>query len=249
MKHDFFSGHADHYARYRPHYPSALFQFLAAKSPGRTLAWDVATGNGQAAVQLARLFDTVYASDLSSQQLQHAVQCPNITYRHEVAEHCSLPYQSVDLITVATGIHWFQLDAFFEQVQRVLKPGGICAAWGYALSHITPEIDEIMVDVAYRRLRDYWPAPTKLNWEDNYRSLQMPYPELEWPGFEAVAEYTLDDLLNYLFSWSAVQEYIKKNGSNPLEEIEDTLMQAWGTESTIRTVRWPLHGKLCRKFG
>lgn len=247
MKHDFFSGHAHHYAQYRPHYPVELVQFLAAQSPGRTLAWDVATGNGQAAVQLAAFFDTVYASDLSEQQLQHALQRENITYRHELAEHCSLPGRCVDLVTVATGIHWFQLDAFFEQVQRVLKPGGICAAWGYAHSHISPAIDRIMVDFAYTILLDYWPAPTRLNWEDQYRSLRMPYPELDWPPFEATAEYTLGDLLNYLFSWSAVQEFIKKHGNNPIEQIEDELGEAWGPEQVVRTIRWPLHGKICRK--
>lgn len=170
--------------------------------------WDVATGNGQAAVELAGLFDRVYASDVSAQQLEHAVHHPGITYRHEVAERCSLPDRSVDLITVATGIHWFQPDAFFEQVTRVLKPGGICAAWGYALSHISPEIDRIMVDFAYTLLRAYWPEPTRLNWEDQYRSIRMPYPKLEWPGFNAVAESTFEDLLNYVFSRSAVQKYI-----------------------------------------
>ena len=53
---DHFSGHAVEYAKFRPHYPDELFEYLALISPRHELAWDCATGNGQAAVGLARHF-------------------------------------------------------------------------------------------------------------------------------------------------------------------------------------------------
>ena len=50
---DHFSGHAGCYEAFRPTYPDALFEYLASLCPLRELAWDCATGNGQAAVPLA----------------------------------------------------------------------------------------------------------------------------------------------------------------------------------------------------
>ena len=59
---DHFSEHAQDYARYRPCYSPDLFDYLAAIAPTRRLACDGGTGTGQAAVELARLFDRVVAT-------------------------------------------------------------------------------------------------------------------------------------------------------------------------------------------
>ena len=69
---DHFSGHAACYQQFRPKYPDALFAYLASLCPGHGLAWDCATGNGQAAVALARYFSDVIATDLSAEQIEQA---------------------------------------------------------------------------------------------------------------------------------------------------------------------------------
>jgi methylase of polypeptide subunit release factors len=66
---DHFSGHAPDYARYRPGYPAALYDWLASQAPAQTRACDVATGNGQAAPALTRHFRQVIATDASEQKL------------------------------------------------------------------------------------------------------------------------------------------------------------------------------------
>ena len=63
-------------------------------------------------------------------------QAPNIEYQQAAAEHTGLPDSSVDLITVAQALHWFDLDAFYTEARRVLRPGGTLAAWTYTLGHI-----------------------------------------------------------------------------------------------------------------
>src|SRR5207302_8895398 len=60
------------YAEFRPDYPLALFEFIAASAAGHQLAWDCATGSGQAAVGLARHFDRVIATDVSREQISNA---------------------------------------------------------------------------------------------------------------------------------------------------------------------------------
>ena len=62
---DHFSAISDEYAAYRPRYPEGLFTTLAGAVPRHELAWDCATGTGQAATELARWFDRVVASDAS----------------------------------------------------------------------------------------------------------------------------------------------------------------------------------------
>src|SRR2546430_7765616 len=115
---DHFSGHAVEYAKFRPHYPDELFQYLASISPQHELAWDCATGNGQAAVGLARHFDRVIATDASAQQIESAEPNARISYQVAPAEASEIDSASVDLILVAQALHWFDLDAFFAEAQR-----------------------------------------------------------------------------------------------------------------------------------
>lgn len=135
---DHFSELAQAYARYRPSYPSALFSYLASVAPGREFAWDCGTGNGQAALALAEHFDRVVATDASAAQIAHAFAHERVDYRVERAEAVSLGDGSTDLITVAIAVHWFDLEAFYREVRRVLKAKGILAVWTYHLPMIEP---------------------------------------------------------------------------------------------------------------
>src|SRR5436190_1697754 len=103
---DHFSGHAADYAQYRPHYPNELFKYLAALPPNRDLAWDCATGNGQAAVQLAEFFAHVIATDGSEKQIANATAHPRVEYRVATAEESGLTSSSIALVVVAQALHW-----------------------------------------------------------------------------------------------------------------------------------------------
>src|SRR5690349_13363206 len=109
---DLFSIQAKDYAKYRPTYPPELFQFLSSLSKHRNKVWDVGTGNGQAAVELSKYFDNVYATDPSEKQINEAVHAPNIFYKVESAENPSV--HDIDLITVAQAFHWFKHEQFAE---------------------------------------------------------------------------------------------------------------------------------------
>src|SRR3954468_16477403 len=99
--HNHFSSFANRYADFRPHYPAALFDFLATLAPRDALVWDCAAGSGQATLDLAARFDQVIATDGSAQQITSAPQHPNIEYRVALAEQSPLPDASAGLITVA----------------------------------------------------------------------------------------------------------------------------------------------------
>jgi SAM-dependent methyltransferase len=243
---DYFSGHAGDYAAFRPHYPPDLFAWLAEQTPGHALAWDCGCGNGQAAVLLADYFTSVFATDPSAEQIAHAQLHPRVTYRVEAAEKSSLANASVDLITVAQAMHWFDMPAFFREVQRVLRPGAVLAVWAYGVHHLEPELDRI-VDHYYRDIvGPYWP-PERNHIDQEYRTIPFPYPERPTPSFVMTHDWTLAQLLGYIRSWSATKQYEKRVGGNPLEQILPDLERAWGDPQMPRRITWPVYLKVGRK--
>jgi ubiquinone/menaquinone biosynthesis C-methylase UbiE len=243
---DHFSRLALEYSLHRPQYPDALFEYLASVVPATNLAWDCGTGNGQAALQLAKFFRKVYATDASPDQIAQAVAHPKVEYRVQSAEKVTLESDVIDLVTVAIAVHWFNLDQFYQEVKRVLKPGGVLAVWTYHLPQIELAIDRI-IDTYYRSvLGEYWPERIRYL-EEKYETLPFPFQEFMPPNFEMRAQWDLNRLVGFLSSWSAVKRYIDRNGVHPMEEIWEQLNIAWGKEDLIREVRWKLYIRLGRK--
>lgn len=236
---DHFSAHAALYAQYRPHYPDELFQWIADKSPARQLVWDCATGNGQAATGLAKYFNRVIATDASDRQIAEAEDCPNIHYEVAGAEHAPLVDHAADAVTVAAAAHWLDLDLFYKEVRRVLKPGGLLALWAYTVCQITPEVQNIISHLYSDVIGAYWPVE-RHHVDVNYSDLAFPFVEIAAPQFDMRTDYTLEQLLGYLRTWSAVQRYITANGKDPLDTILPDLTKVWGDPAQSRTITWPI---------
>lgn len=242
---DHFSSQAPDYARFRPNYPAELFTWLAGIAPSRGTAWDCGTGSGQAAIGLAAHFACVFATDPSRKQLEHAEPHPRIDYRLAPAEVSLLDTASIDLVTVAQAIHWFDLDRFYAEAKRVLKPDGIIAAWTYTLLDVEAGIDELVSDYYRNVVGPYWPPERKMV-DDRYRSLPFPFDPVASPAFEIRTEWSLDDLLGYLGTWSATQAYVKATGIDPLSALGKRLAPSWPDPASRKILRWPLHMRVGR---
>ena len=242
---DHFSHQAGDYVRYRPAYPEALFEFLVKSTPEHELAWDCATGNGQAALGLAGHFDRIIATDPSQAQIRNAVPHKKIDYFVAPAEHTDIPPRSVDLITVAQALHWFHFDAFYEEVLRILKPQGALAVWCYGLSRINPDVDKVVHHYYRNIVGPYWP-PERHYIDEKYRTIPFPFVELPTPEFHMKAEWDMSELIGYLHTWSATQLFRQKNEQDPIDIVRRALARAWGPEHTRLTVRWPLYLRLGR---
>jgi SAM-dependent methyltransferase len=210
--------------------------WLGTIAPGTELAWDCATGNGQAAVELAQVFERVIATDASEKQVANAERHPRIEYRVATAENSGLESDSADLITVAQALHWFDLEKFYAEVRRVLKPRGVIAAAAYKLAIVSPAIDEVVNRYYSQIVGRYWPAERVL--VEKFEELPFPFGVIETPPFEMVAEWSVEQLLGYLRTWSATQRFMAAENRDPLEAVNQELVRAWGNE--VRRVAWPL---------
>ncbi len=235
---DHFSKQAADYAKFRPRYPQKLFEYLGSIAPNRGLAWDCGTGNGQAAVGLATVFDRVSATDASEKQIANAQSHERVEYRVTRAEKSDLESASIDLIMVAQALHWFDLDRFYAEARRVLKPKGVLAASAYNLLHVEPAIDEVINRYYYEVVGPFWPPERVLI--EKFEELPLPFSEIQAPSFEMIGQWNLEHLVGYLQSWSATQRFIAANRRDPLEQIIDELRRAWGNPQEVRTVLWPL---------
>lgn len=243
---DNFSGHAAIYARYRPTYPAALFEYLARIVPAHELAWDCGCGSGQAAVGVAEHFNRVIATDVSDPQVKHASRHQRVTYRIGPAERSGLGPCSVDLVTVAQALHWFDLAEFYGEVKRVLKPGGVFAAWCYHLTVITPAIDNLLTRYYDEIVGPFW-SPRVQFVNTHYRDIPFPFEELNPPSFTAEAYWNLEDVIGYLTSWSATQRFLEMRKYSPVDDVKEKLLAAWGDADSPRRVQWPLYLRLGRQ--
>ncbi len=242
---DHFSTRSTDYAAHRPGYPAALFDTLAALTRGHELAWDCATGNGQAARGLAAHYAQVLATDASEVQIAAAPAHPGIEFRVALAEASGLPDHCADLVTVAQAAHWFDLPAFYTEARRVLKPGGVLAIWCYERLSIEPTLDGI-VEAFYGDLLDpYWP-PERRHVEAGYRDLPFPFVELPAPELGMEASWTLDQLIGYFSTWSALKAYRRETGEDPLPALRESLAAAWISLASSKTIKWPLSVRLGR---
>jgi SAM-dependent methyltransferase len=244
---DHFSGVADAYAEHRPRYPRDLFAWLANLAPSRRLAWDCATGSGQAALGLAEQFEHVIATDASAAQIGVARPHPRVEYRVAPAESSGLAAQSADLVTVGQALHWFDRPAFYSETRQVLRPGAIVAVWTYGASVFgDPRADAVQRRFYSETVGPYWP-PERALVESGYRTIDFPFEEIPPPAFEMEAEWPLATFLGYVGTWSAVTRFRQERGFDPVAEFADELRPHWGNPESPRRIRWPLAVRVGRR--
>ncbi|MEO8399023.1 MAG: class I SAM-dependent methyltransferase [Ignavibacteriaceae bacterium] len=244
---DNFSKQSNEYLKYRPTYPIELFEYLSSLTKGHELAWDCGTGNGQAALSLTNYYKKVIATDPSEQQIKNAAIHPKITYKIERAEHTDLKENSVDLITVAQAIHWFNFDEFYAEAKRVLKSNGIIAVWTYALPLISKEIDEIVKDFHDNIVGEFWQYENQLVIEE-YAAVPFPFPQLSTPIFKIQKNLSLNDLLGFVNTWSALQRFIDAKGYNPIAKLEEKLSKFWSNADEEKVTDWRIILKVGRNI-
>lgn len=231
-RNDHFSRQAEGYSLYRPAYPKTLINFLLENADGRDRLWDAGTGNGQLARQLATDFTQVFATDHSANQLNFARGPENVKFIHCPSEKTPLPDNSIDMVTIAQAIHWFDRPAFYQEVRRVGKSGSKIAALGYGSLQIDG-LEEILAAFHSRTFGEFLSAERR-HVDEHYRNLYFPFPEVPCPEFRQSFVWDLPMLEGYFNTWSSVQKYIDKYAVNPVGALMRAIQDKLDGEMEVR---------------
>lgn len=240
---DHFSKQSSKYARYRPVYPQFLYDYVLSFVLENKVAWDCATGNGQVARVLSGYFEKVIATDASRNQLLNSVKKENIFYLESLAEYSGIKENTINLVTVAQALHWFDFEPFYNEVRRVARDRAIIAVWAYGLHEISTPVDRVIKHFYTDIVGNYWPKE-RIYIDERYFPIPFPFKVIKSPEFKMELYWDLSELTGYLYTWSSVQKFIQKNNRNPLNEIEDNLKISWGDEKEKKKIIWPLYFKL-----
>ena len=240
-----FSVGSKEYALYRPKYPDEIFEYLSSLCINHNRALDCAAGTGQAAIGLAKFFQKVNAIDISQEQLNNANREPNIEYSLSKAEHTCFPNLSFDLIVVAQALHWFNYNTFWGEVDRILQPGGVFAAWGYDWFSIDDKTDKIIEELILNPIAPYWSKKNEILWS-GYKKCGMPFDKINSPQFRIEKEIYPIELINYIKTWSAYKKYVAlKNNEYTIKKTLDKLNESWHT--TPKNMTMNLHVLIGKK--
>ncbi|KAL1813500.1 hypothetical protein ACET3Z_023565 [Daucus carota] len=252
---ELFIKQAKQYLATRPNYPQQLFQFIASKTPSHDLVWDVGTGSGQAATSLAEIYKKVIGTDTSPTQIELAPKLPNVEYKCTPSD-MSMAYldshiaakSTVDLVTVAQALHWFDNPGFYQQVKYVLKkPHGVIAAWCYTVPQVNEAVDAVFKPYYAVDVEPYW-DPARKKVDNEYRSIEFPFEPVDGLDdtgpfqFKTESLMSLGEYLMYLRSWSSYQTAKDKGVELLNDRVIEEFTRAWnqdGTES--KTVVFPVH--------
>ncbi|CAA3013426.1 methyltransferase DDB_G0268948 [Olea europaea subsp. europaea] len=252
---ELFIEQAKQYSETRPSYPQELFQFIASKTPSHDLVWDVGTGSGQAAASLAKVYKDVVGTDTSRKQLDFAAKIPNVRYlctppKMSISEieHTIALQSSVDLVTIAQAMHWFDLPTFYQQVKWILKkPNGVIAAWCYTVPEVDPQIDSVFGRFYSVDSGPYWEQERDLV-DLKYRTIDFPFEPVDGVDhtgpFEFKAEklMDLDGYFTYIRSWSAYQTAKGKGVELLTDAVLEDFKVAWNADGkSQKIVTFPVY--------
>ncbi|BBM03666.1 class I SAM-dependent methyltransferase [Microbulbifer sp. GL-2] len=233
--HKLFNDKSALYEGARPSYPSELFECLSNLSPSNELAWDCACGNGQAAVGLADKFDNIYATDISEEQIKNSKAHSKINYTVAPSEKCELPSESCDLVCVAQALHWFDYDAFWPEVLRVLKPGGIFSAWGYNWPILESNLESVFNRHILKIIAPYWAPQNKLMW-NHYAEVNFPFEAIVVPKPTMEVNWSLDEFFDFIHTFSATRRCIEAIGDGFFSHAYDEASKVWGMPEERRGI-------------
>lgn len=245
---DHFSTAANEYLHYRPRYPRELASALANACQATDTALDCGCGNGQFSVLLAEYFQQVFATDASNEQIANAMPKSNITYYQALAESSGLPDASVDLITVAQAAHWLDLPRFYEEVRRIAKPDALIALISYGPTLADGAIGDVINHFYHDIISPYWP-PERRHVETHYQELPFPFTEVPLADIPMQAQWTRDQLIGYISTWSAVKKAREVLATDPVNILKENLMTHWPNEKEKNTFHWQLTVRLGRING
>jgi ubiquinone/menaquinone biosynthesis C-methylase UbiE len=155
MKFGDFTGLATDYAKFRagyaPHIATAILNYVSL-APPKIDAADVGAGTGiWTRILAARGLRSIVAVEPNDDMREQGIQTSpgsGVQWHKGSAEATGLPDGSVDLVSMASSLHWADFEKACEEFQRILRPGGVfCALWNPRFIEANPLLIEIEAQI------------------------------------------------------------------------------------------------------
>ncbi|XP_013384484.1 putative methyltransferase DDB_G0268948 [Lingula anatina] len=247
--------HSSVYAKYRPVWTTGItdrvLTYLQERYPAPyDHAIDVGCGSGQFTQLLAPHFKLVTGIDISANQISEAIKGnkrKNITYKMGAAECFPIADQSVELVTCVQAAHWIDMDKFYAEAYRVLKPNGCVAL----ISYTFPEFgSHPPAKFLTKYIRDYYDKLWEASCHDEViKHVHNRYPDEIFacrPPLEdhlrddtktMEHEMTVGEVVGFASSWTGSVRYLKKySSSDILETMQKNILETLGEDATLDTV-------------
>jgi SAM-dependent methyltransferase len=155
LKHGDFTRLAGDYAKFRPGYApqvaTAILGFVG-RAAANVDAADIGAGTGTwTRILAARGLGSIIAIEPNDEMRKNGIETSRglpIAWRKGSAEATGLSDRSVDLVSMASSLHWADFDAACHEFHRILRPGGVFVAlWNPRLIEVSPLLVEIEAQI------------------------------------------------------------------------------------------------------
>ncbi|TBR42504.1 class I SAM-dependent methyltransferase [Marinomonas agarivorans] len=233
------------YAKGRPTYPAELYLWLAQQAKNRERVWDCACGTGQVSVDLTAYFTHVEASDISEEHIAEATPHRKIHYQVSSSETTSYPDNHFDVICVGQALHCFDLERFWPEAIRLLKPEGLFVCWGYSGLKISDEFDQIIANSVLPSLLPHWPKQNKIIW-NRYSKIDFPFEMIQVPDFELSLKWNAYRVFDYMKTWTAWRALPEQEANILLNAAWEKVVEIWPDPNQKRVIHIPFFAKAGR---
>lgn len=237
MLNNWFNQGGDLYANYRPQYPDSLLKYLLDLPVGKDLLLDVGCGSGQLTKSIAPYFKSAVGIDPSLSQLKNTITAKSF-FVCASAESLPVKNNCADLIVVAQAAHWFDLDSFYRETERVLKYHGVLALISYGVLSLEPKLNDVFKKFYYQDIYSYWPPQRKIV-DSAYADIDFPFAEQVPPKIKIEYYWDLNQFLGYISTWSAVKRM--DTADQILNNFAHELAGLWGNPADKRLISWPIN--------
>lgn len=125
LKTDIFTGKAENYAKARPGYPVEAINYIESLIPVGSIVADIGAGTGKFTELIVKRGYKLYAvepnTDMREQLSTILSPHNNTVVINGTAEATTLQSGSIDVITCAQSLHWFDHKAFRQECLRIGK--------------------------------------------------------------------------------------------------------------------------------
>lgn len=204
------SFHGEALARFHASSPQVLYQ----------KALDVGCGTGQSSVALAEWSKEVVAIDSAQAMINYAHKNEKVSYILADAENLPFTEAEFDLVFVASSLHWFEKRKFLNQVQKVLKSGGIFLVYD---SFVSEGLSEEFSKAYSAR----FPRPFQ---DVKYNQAELDFFNLTFVklhSYKFETQMTAEGITKYFFNLSNVSAAIERGESaeKALQDVRELVKQ------------------------